>query len=284
MRLYQNEKSAFTLIELLVVISIIAVLMAVMIPALRKAKEQAMTVVCSTQHKDIGMALNLYAQDWEGSLPRAHPVDGDSGKRLPYRLAPYYDRKTNVGSAESWSYELYHCPGQPKYLVKEDGSPVERGKGAVGAYGYNHYFYYGLNPGGQYGFDDAGLRKWKERNMSDIKDGANLPLHGCLSGEKPYSDIPGSGGHYMSYAGPHPKALKYGFMGGKTMASAARVNRFGLAPNHGKNANILMGDFSVRPVNVCVDGDFPWTDYYGTNFHPSRSISRNDSKYGDKTR
>ena len=79
----------------------------------------------------------------------------------------------------------------------------------------------------------------------------------------------------MSYEGPHPKAFRYGFLGGKiTPATIVRIHRSGPAPNHGRNANMLMGDFSVRAVNVCVDGEFPWIDYTGTMFHPSRASSR----------
>ena len=54
-----KRKNGFTLIELLVVISIIAVLMAVMIPALGRAKLAAQSVVCKTRLKDLGSMLYL---------------------------------------------------------------------------------------------------------------------------------------------------------------------------------------------------------------------------------
>lgn len=61
---------AFTLIELLVVISVIAVLMAVLLPALSRARKQAQAVVCQANLRQWGVAFNLYAQSNEGRLPK----------------------------------------------------------------------------------------------------------------------------------------------------------------------------------------------------------------------
>ncbi|MFI4910402.1 MAG: type II secretion system protein [Sedimentisphaeraceae bacterium JB056] len=61
-------KKAFTLIELLVVISIIAVLMAIMMPALGKAREQAKRILCGSNEKQILQGLNTYALDNKGYL------------------------------------------------------------------------------------------------------------------------------------------------------------------------------------------------------------------------
>ena len=53
----------FTLIELLVVIAIIALLMSVMLPALKKAKDQAKNTICMTNLKQIGVSMGTYATD-----------------------------------------------------------------------------------------------------------------------------------------------------------------------------------------------------------------------------
>jgi prepilin-type N-terminal cleavage/methylation domain-containing protein len=55
--------AAFTLIELLVVISIIALLMAIMMPALSKARHQAKIVTCSSNLRQMGIGLNAYATE-----------------------------------------------------------------------------------------------------------------------------------------------------------------------------------------------------------------------------
>ena len=63
---------AFTLVELLVVISIIAVLLAVLMPALNKARQKAKKVVCSSNMRQMGVALQCYFQDSEFHLPAGH--------------------------------------------------------------------------------------------------------------------------------------------------------------------------------------------------------------------
>ncbi len=63
-----NKKKAFTLIELLVVISIIAVLMSIMMPALSRAREQAKMTVCSSNQHQIVVGLQTYQSDY-GKLP-----------------------------------------------------------------------------------------------------------------------------------------------------------------------------------------------------------------------
>jgi prepilin-type processing-associated H-X9-DG protein/prepilin-type N-terminal cleavage/methylation domain-containing protein len=65
--------SGFTVIELLVVISILSILLAVMVPSLRLAKEQAVSVMCKNNLKSIGVTINLYTNDHK------------------QRLAPYWD-------------------------------------------------------------------------------------------------------------------------------------------------------------------------------------------------
>ncbi len=63
---------AFTLIELLVVIAIIAMLMGIMLPALRKVKGQACFVVCKTNLKSYGMAGTLYLGDNDSRFPDSY--------------------------------------------------------------------------------------------------------------------------------------------------------------------------------------------------------------------
>ena len=70
-----KARRGFTLIELLVVISIIAILMAIMVPCLRKAKAHARRVACQNNLHQGLIVGNLYAGDFDGFLPEGNVVD-----------------------------------------------------------------------------------------------------------------------------------------------------------------------------------------------------------------
>ncbi len=64
-------KRAFTLIELLVVVAIVAILAAMLLPVLSKAKESARRIVCLGKLKQLALGTIMYAEDHDGSLPHA---------------------------------------------------------------------------------------------------------------------------------------------------------------------------------------------------------------------
>ena len=98
--------TGFTLIELLVVISVIALLISVLLPALRKAKDQARMIVCRSNLQQIGLAAYLYAEDNENYIPR-----GGAGGTWFKCFLPYLGQESNDGDYRN--VKIYRCPNFP---------------------------------------------------------------------------------------------------------------------------------------------------------------------------
>lgn len=83
-----RRTSGFTLVELLVVIGIIALLIAMLLPALAKVKRQANDVACKSNLRQIGLWAMQYAQDWGGILPTSY-IGGDGFTYSPTGTGAY---------------------------------------------------------------------------------------------------------------------------------------------------------------------------------------------------
>ncbi len=101
-----DKRKAYTLIELLVVIAIIALLLAVLTPALREAKKHAQTVVCRSNVRQIGYAVILYAEANDTYIPRG----GSFGTWFNCFL-PYVGQEGNEGDYRN--VKIYRCPSFP---------------------------------------------------------------------------------------------------------------------------------------------------------------------------
>ena len=108
--LHVKSAQRFTLIELLVVIAIIAILAAILLPALQSARERGRTVSCANNMKQLGMANSHYMDDYGFYVPR------NTGYSWPARLAMYLggDVRRNNGGWPHFPNKplipVFHCP------------------------------------------------------------------------------------------------------------------------------------------------------------------------------
>jgi len=156
----------FTLIELLVVIAIIAILAAMLLPALTRAKLKAQGIGCMNNTKQLALAWRLYAEDNREVLPFAYSVSAN----VPYVWVQGILDDANPLATDNWNYDttikkgviwpycgnslgIWHCPADTSYGQNPQGQRVPRrsvsmsnwvgGNGDSGQNGYKGYW--GLN-------------------------------------------------------------------------------------------------------------------------------------------
>jgi len=102
-----TRRCGFTLIELLVVVAIIALLISILLPSLRRAREEAQAVVCMSNEKQILYALAMYQDEWKGYMPQN--LWSEAAWYIPkrelwfYKIVPQYAENPDV----------LICPGDP---------------------------------------------------------------------------------------------------------------------------------------------------------------------------
>jgi prepilin-type N-terminal cleavage/methylation domain-containing protein/prepilin-type processing-associated H-X9-DG protein len=116
MRKFANKECArgFTLIELLVVIAIIAILAAMLLPALASAKQRAWTITCNSNLHQISLGMMMYADDAHGLYPES---GGDIpwGQKDPHtHMAGWLEQIVSFTQTTN----IYHCPANK--LVPQD--------------------------------------------------------------------------------------------------------------------------------------------------------------------
>ncbi len=165
----RGRRRAFTLLELLVVMAVIAILAALLLPALSRAKSKARSIACISQLRQLGVATRLYAEDSGSRLPAAAllpsaPADPPL-PRISDLLGPYLGKTSATNSTP-----VFKCPADNDYFFEVEGSSYQwnvalNGK-RIDVEGYLGSFMFGTSTNGV---------TWTT-NATWLQDGPSLPL------------------------------------------------------------------------------------------------------------
>ena len=226
-------KKQFTLIELLVVIAIIAILAAMLLPALSAARERARGANCTGNLKGLGLACNMYADANKDFMPRICDTLGDS-KTWKYRLT----EGNYVPSPGKGKPGIFLCPSAPSIPATEI---IENGQHGYGVWKINEYNDSWMFTGDVKCHTKTGAI-WYPTKDNDPEKGENFTP----------SDFT------FMFDSYHPNYSRTVYNVRRDAFGEVGLEQIDLL--HGKRANALMGDGHVESMNEEAFEAIGWPD------------------------
>jgi prepilin-type N-terminal cleavage/methylation domain-containing protein len=227
-------RRGFTLIELLVVIAIIAILAAILFPVFAQAREKARQSACLSNFRQLGMAMNMYLQDFDETLPRM---------RFKIIKGPVCEPKSSIYTWKTAlhpyvkSYEFWKCPSNPN----RDVASEDMDKNIPISYGVNWHNFHGHDdadktpPRTLASFAEPANTMWLLEHTAACPDSSDWPGRG--TSDKGTGDLCGKdgmgAGQWQFRFQEHGPVLNWCFVDGHAKAYRyADLWRAGLEPPH----------------------------------------------------